>query len=547
MSEMPGDLDVLAKKLIVALDGTDRAGIPVPNSPADLVLASRRHGIVPLIGVHGRPGPDDEHRLARSISYYRDLLAGSGWTTVRGLFLEGEPSNDEVTGPAKKILITHESLDDGSWTDLLPDADVAIADEAFARIVDSLFPASRVLSVRRYVDDKAQNNEALRVELDTEQIALATQPLRSLVHLTGGAGSGKTVVLLARTQWIARSYPDWKILVLCYNNALQVALASQLSNHRNVTVSTFRDMAKSFDVYISERADGADKTARAVARGLAARAGRSEFDAVVIDEAQDFALDWLRLVRSWIVPGHGGLTIASDVSQSLYSFSTSDTLERLTEGESDHITCDLPRSYRTTRQILSAAVAATGAHHTGAETAPDGANIQLIWAPSVPEQSQCIAWEISDLVESKGVALSDIAILYPNRFVLDNNLYSNHLFSALEARNLPCTLIAAGSKAREISGDEITITTFNSAKGKEFSAVFVLAVEKLRVTDPSAGDTSLPTPTRETFDSRAAYVALTRARNTLMLTYTKPNGIVQRLMDLGLADCYSWPADYETE
>jgi hypothetical protein len=45
----------------------------------------------------------------------------------------------------------------------------------------------------------------------------------------GVAGSGKTVLLLARARLIARQDPSRRVLVLCYNRALAAHLADQVS------------------------------------------------------------------------------------------------------------------------------------------------------------------------------------------------------------------------------------------------------------------------------------------------------------------------------
>ena len=38
--------------------------------------------------------------------------------------------------------------------------------------------------------------------------------------LSGPPGSGKTLVLAGRAKYLAARHPDWRIVVLCYNNSL---------------------------------------------------------------------------------------------------------------------------------------------------------------------------------------------------------------------------------------------------------------------------------------------------------------------------------------
>jgi len=61
--------------------------------------------------------------------------------------------------------------------------------------------------------------------------------------LFGVAGSGKTVILLARARYQARLQPDHDILVLCYNTVLMHYLAKCLADYDNITVRTFHSWA----------------------------------------------------------------------------------------------------------------------------------------------------------------------------------------------------------------------------------------------------------------------------------------------------------------
>ncbi|NIN94197.1 MAG: UvrD-helicase domain-containing protein, partial [Anaerolineae bacterium] len=59
----------------------------------------------------------------------------------------------------------------------------------------------------------------------------------------GVAGSGKTLVLTRRAQYLAAQYPEWRIGVLTYNDPLARSLRAQLKGISNIKrVTTFHNM-----------------------------------------------------------------------------------------------------------------------------------------------------------------------------------------------------------------------------------------------------------------------------------------------------------------
>ena len=87
--------------------------------------------------------------------------------------------------------------------------------------------------------------------------------------------------------------------------------------------------------------------------------------------------------------------------------------------------------------------------------------------------------------------------------------------------------------------------TIHSAKGREFGLLFIVGLEKLKTFKiPDASNFAPVAPERETLNARLVYVALTRARNTLVLLFSKPNFVVGRLIEHKFVEQVSWPGDY---
>ncbi|MEE2788011.1 MAG: NERD domain-containing protein/DEAD/DEAH box helicase [Myxococcota bacterium] len=143
------------------------------------------------------------------------------------------------------------------------------------------------------------------LRLSDEQKYVAEQILdNTRVNVLGGAGTGKTIVALETTRLLAEQ--DLKVLLLCYNRALANDLSEQTSamnakdnitatsfhglcvtaakalGHRGLAVPREREAAKTY-----WRQDAPFLIVEAVAHGHLPR-----FDAIVVDEGQDFLPDW---------------------------------------------------------------------------------------------------------------------------------------------------------------------------------------------------------------------------------------------------------------
>lgn len=64
----------------------------------------------------------------------------------------------------------------------------------------------------------------------------------SIRLVRGLAGSGKTLVLIQRAKYLAECYPEWKILVLSFNNALAANLKTNFVDHENITTLNFHKL-----------------------------------------------------------------------------------------------------------------------------------------------------------------------------------------------------------------------------------------------------------------------------------------------------------------
>jgi len=178
--------------------------------------------------------------------------------------------------------------------------------------------------------------------LDHEQERLARELGEGHRLVFGVAGSGKTVLLIARARILAKRHPDWKILILCYNKLLR-NLLFQLLNPQDydadITISNFHRWARRYilsannefsTIYIeaeqkAERESDFTKFFHEFVPKLFLQMlnemGDSKvyYDAILIDEAQDFEADWFQPLIQVLNPKTNSLLITCDGLQGIYA------------------------------------------------------------------------------------------------------------------------------------------------------------------------------------------------------------------------------------
>ena len=236
----------------------------------------------------------------------------------------------------------------------------------------------------------ATDEDVVRV-MDLEQERLARTLGDGHRLLRGVAGSGKTIVLICRVRYLLDQHPDWKILVVCYNRVLASFLHRTIGDKR-VEVSTFdawaRQQLRTAGLDVPEppgRGPEWDEFWVETVPKLLSQAfddGRvptGGYQAILVDEGQDFADSWYRLLLRALDRGANRLFIALDSSQNIYRRRISwRSLGIQIAGRTKVV----KRNYRNTRSILSAAYAMV--QELDAAEADPG---ELISALVVPDQA----------------------------------------------------------------------------------------------------------------------------------------------------------------
>ena len=179
----------------------------------------------------------------------------------------------------------------------------------------------------------ADEREATSDRLTQEQAALlqVTRLIRRM-EIRGGAGSGKTILALTQAKDLTRGQGDRKaqrVALVCYSIGLSQYFKRQLASvprhHRPAFVGSFEDLANEWgiDTASHDRNDAAfwerDLAARMTEIAAALPDGK-KFDAVIVDEAQDFADHWwYPLMKALCDEDESGLYVYSDENQRIFA------------------------------------------------------------------------------------------------------------------------------------------------------------------------------------------------------------------------------------
>ena len=185
-------------------------------------------------------------------------------------------------------------------------------------------------------------------------------------RVRGPAGCGKSFGLAVRAARLASERK--RVLVLTYNSTLANYLRTLVdarckelqSNSALVTCTPFH----AFCVRLLEDAehaghptvapDGAEWFDAAVARARAACEDGFErrFDAVLVDEGQDFTLEWWNLLREHIVTADGEMLLVADPTQDVYGNKAWTDEERMVGAGFSGTWTELTGSYRMPSDLV---------------------------------------------------------------------------------------------------------------------------------------------------------------------------------------------------
>jgi len=365
--------------------------------------------------------------------------------------------------------------------------------------------------------------------MDKEQERLARTLGEGHYLIRGVAGSGKTVILICRARHLLSCNPDWRILVLCYNRVLADYLRDTIGPDPQLEVLHYHSWCwrelEAAGIAIPEqpklREELNNYWDRTIPQLLlkAYEEGHLKsgmYQAILVDEGQDFTDDWYRTLVQALDPATNSLFIALDSSQTVYKRKVSwRDIGIQIVGRRTRV---LLVNYRNTRPILSSSyamirdldVSGTAVCEAGGEYVVPEKALRDGPMPEVKrfksyaaEQQHAIEWIRARL--KKGVLPDDIMVLGLSRSDMAR------LEVGLQDADIPAQLLGGRLRA-----GVVRLSTIHSAKGLDAEAVLILWAHELEKRDEAEG-------------RRLLYVAMTRARSELYISYSEDSALVAQL------------------
>lgn len=435
--------------------------------------------------------------------------------------------------------------------DFLEDSDAPnLATEAFDAIYARFNPTFAFERKKRITleDPERNNRESQRILLKGEQREFVELPPQEVLWIKGPAGSGKTLVLLARARRMAKLFPAYQISFVTFNRALKRYIQDELIDCSNITVETFYEFShrRNHKFHFYYRNDKNRKSVSLNQTEIDYKRAREEgiprdVDAIFIDEVQDFFPSWLRYCIESQTEDGGGVTLAGDTSQAIYR----DNDLNPVIASFNHKIVELPVAYRSTYEILSVVESITG-QPQAKDMAPHGPNPDVIVVDTSKNSNalnDAVILDVIEFLKNKGIRERDIAIL------VTQNHYRYKLKEELRARLskefryevIVSSIEKGAAEELSISEDSVKLTTVHNAKGLEFSAVFLLGLDALE--DEIEEDDDAPLVKK---GERIALVGPTRARDRLFIYLVKDNLYSKRLRDISEGVIFrTYPEDYD--
>jgi hypothetical protein len=403
-----------------------------------------------------------------------------------------------------------------------------------------LFPEVRVHTQLGLFEAEAQSSDALPdimrvMDLQQEQLARSLGEGHRVIH--GVAGSGKTMILSCRAEYLAKASPNGKpILVLCYNQPLALKLDAVMTAKglaARVHVRNFhrwcRQQLVAFGQALpAQGPDMFDQMVQGVIRGVdRGQIPSGQYQAVLIDEGHDFEASWLKLAAQMVDPETNSLLLLYDDAQRIYRRRRAQQFSFRSLGiQAQGRTTILKINYRNTRQILQTARMVAADLLQAEDSAEDGVPLVqpvscgrdghapiVIRLPSPRDEAVKIA-DMLRAAHQEGFAWGDMAVICRHHHVMER------CAAVLRHRQLPHEMRKGAGTFNPLS-DTIKLLTMHVSKGLEFPVVVMAGAGQM----PEEG-------LDEADEARLFYVAATRATQRLIIALSGTGKFAARLAAL---------------
>ncbi|MDB4284470.1 NERD domain-containing protein [Akkermansiaceae bacterium] len=304
-----------------------------------------------------------------------------------------------------------------------------------------------------------EDMDSIRLKSDEQLWMLRDMEANNRMKFPGAAGTGKTILAIEKALMLAR---DGKSsLLLCFNNPLGRWLYRLLESENLIAVFTFDGFCR--HVATAAQLDVTDQTIESLADGLIdnfANSNLSPFDAVIIDEGQDFSDQWLESLEIVVRDTRNGVFyVFYDDNQNVVG-SGSNFLESLPVS-----TYRLTRNFRNTQAIFREA----DDYYRGIKIraiGPEGLPVVHHKPQKNKTSKTAVVERIGTLIKNEQVNPHDIAVLLPD---------GAHLNQWMQSKGEQKLGPYAYSSADKTRGGFIRVDTVRRFKGLESPVVLLVS------------------------------------------------------------------------
>ncbi|MGN0834830.1 MAG: NERD domain-containing protein [Candidatus Spyradosoma sp.] len=270
-----------------------------------------------------------------------------------------------------------------------------------------------LVEIAERLRDHSTEERAALLRLTEEQGRVLNAAARGQARfrVRGGAGTGKSVIALEKAKRLAAAGRN--VLLLCYNLLLCENFRKSARGCPNVSVRAFSVFARErLGISDAERDAVPPERRNAFFEELPRRLLENlretplKFDAVIVDEAQDFSPDMWLAVEEMTKP-EGDFVIFYDPNQNIFRDELA--LPSSLAGAPEYV---LSRNCRNTRAIFDAVRARFADGTELPAGTPDGEAVHEYF-PATPQECRAVLAETLGSLRTRGVPACDVTIIGP--------------------------------------------------------------------------------------------------------------------------------------
>jgi hypothetical protein len=411
-----------------------------------------------------------------------------------------------------------------------------------AKLHFALWPEGKIrLPARQGGGKEHFRKEVSALDEAQARLALLLGPGHQIIK--GPPGSGKTLVLVHRCCQLRRYQPKIKrILLVCFNIALVSYLKRLIQEKAIGTGEGGIHVCHFFDLcsrvlgesvrFENESAEYYELVAQeTLDRVTAGKSLVEPFDAILVDEGQDFDDLMVRVVLALLKPG-GDFVLSLDSYQDLYRRRPSWKSVGIRAGGR---TYTLKKVYRNTKAIFDFTQRFIGEkprENNQLALLPDGGSFdgavpEILKFRNTEEIERFLLKDLKECVQGGEYKRSETAIIYddkvygPDRFSYDNRALPMRLFRSLEGAGIPSTWVSQDVRSKEmydVTTDRVSLISIHSSKGLDFDLVYLVGLDHIHGTEE----------TKQNLIS-LVYVAMTRAKVRLVIPHVEETDLISRI------------------